>query len=65
MRVVVDYNLCDGNGLCATVAPELFEVDEDDQLHVLDERPGAELWALADQAAQACPKTAISIEEQR
>ncbi|GIM86888.1 ferredoxin [Salinispora arenicola] len=65
MRVVVDYNLCDGNGLCAAVAPDLFEVDEDDQLHVLDERPGAALWDLAEDAAQACPKMAISIEEQR
>lgn len=65
MRVVVDYNLCDGNGLCAAVAPELFELDDEDQLHVLDDRPGPSLWDLADQAAQACPKTAISIEDHR
>ncbi|WP_307962167.1 ferredoxin [Salinispora arenicola] len=50
--------------MCA-VAPDLFEVDEDDQLRVLDERPGAALWDLAEDAAQACPKMAISIEEQR
>lgn len=65
MRVAVDFDRCDGNGLCAAVAPELFELDEDDRLHVLEERPTPALWDLAENAAQACPKLAITLEEQR
>ncbi|CAN5568816.1 hypothetical protein BH18ACT1_BH18ACT1_19530 [soil metagenome] len=39
MRVVVDWELCESNAICMAVAPEVFEVDDDDELHVLDETP--------------------------
>lgn len=62
MRVVVDYDNCDSNGLCMAAAPEVFEVRSDDFLHVLDERPAAHLWADVEAAARACPKLAITLE---
>ena len=35
MRVVVDHNLCEGNGRCAEVAPQMFELRDDDRSYVL------------------------------
>ena len=63
MKVVVNRSLCDGNGNCAAAAPELFELDDQDELHVLQESFGAELQAKAEAAVSSCPKNALTIEE--
>ena len=42
-RVVVDYDLCESNAICMQVAPEVFEVRDDDFLYLLTEEPGEEL----------------------
>ena len=63
MRVVVDYDLCESNAVCASVAPEVFEVRDDDNLYVLDERPGEELRAKVEDAVRRCPKQALSLAE--
>ena len=62
MRVVVDFNVCESNALCMGVAPEVFEVRDDDFLYVLDENPPEELRAKVEEAARICPKQAITIE---
>lgn len=64
MRVIVEYESCDSNGLCAAAAPEVFEVRSDDFLYVLDERPASHLWASVETAARACPKLAITLEHE-
>lgn len=61
MRVNVDYDQCDSNGLCAEVAPAIFELREDDLLYVIDARPAPRLRADAEAAARACPKLAITL----
>jgi ferredoxin len=63
MRVVVDYDLCESNAICMGIAPEVFEVRDDDFLYVLNETPGEELRAKVEEAVQRCPKQAISIAE--
>ena len=62
MRVVVDYDLCESNALCMGLAPEVFEVREDDFLYVLDENPPEELRSKVELAVQRCPKQAIKLE---
>ena len=64
MRVVVDRNLCEGNGVCADVAPEVFVVGDDDQARVLLERPGDELRAKVTEAVRRCPRQALKIAEE-
>jgi ferredoxin len=64
MRVVVDYDLCDGNGLCMAEAPEVFELRPDDSLYLRDERPAGHLWTRVEAAARACPKLAITVEHE-
>jgi ferredoxin len=63
MRVVVDFDLCESNALCMGIAPEVFEVRDDDLLYVRDEHPPEELRERVMQAVRTCPKNAISIEE--
>jgi ferredoxin len=63
MRVVVDYDLCESNAICMGIAPEVFEVRDDDFLYVLNETPGEELRDKIEECVQRCPKQAISIAE--
>jgi ferredoxin len=63
MRIAVNFDLCESNALCAGVAPEVFEVREDDFLYVLNENPGEELRERVEEAVRLCPKQAITIEE--
>ena len=63
MRVVVDFDLCESNALCMGLAPEVFEVRDDDLLYVLDENPPEEWREKVMAAVRTCPKNAISIED--
>jgi ferredoxin len=63
MKVVVDFDLCESNAVCMNIAPEVFEVRDDDFLYVLDENPPAELHDKVKEAVERCPKQAISLEE--
>jgi ferredoxin len=62
MRIIVNYDLCESNALCAQEAPEVFEVRDDDLLYVLDEEPSEELRKKVEAAVRVCPKQAISVE---
>jgi ferredoxin len=62
-KVVVDFDLCESNAVCMGIAPEVFEVRDDDFLYVLQEEPPDDLRAKVDEAVQRCPKQAISIDE--
>ncbi len=63
MKIVVDFDLCESNGLCMESAPEVFEVRDDDFLYILDENPPEELRSKVELAVRSCPKQAISIED--
>jgi ferredoxin len=63
-RVVVDFDLCESNAICMGIAPEVFEVRDDDFLYVLQENPPDELRPKVEQAVRQCPKQAISIAEE-
>ena len=63
MRVIVNMDLCESNALCQGVAPDIFEVDDDDNLIVLDETPEESARDRLLEAVRICPKQAISIEE--
>ena len=63
MKVVVNYDLCESNAICMGIAPEVFEVRDDDFLYVLDENPPEKLRSKVELAVQRCPKQAISLED--
>ena len=62
MRVVVDFDLCESNAICMQIAPDIFEVRDDDFLYVLDETPSEDRRSNLEEIVQRCPKQAISIE---
>ncbi len=62
--VDVDFDLCESNAICMGVAPEVFEVRDDDLLYLLQVRPSVELRSKVEDAARGCPKQAISIEDE-
>lgn len=63
MRVKVDYDRCESNGLCMALAPEVFEIRDDDVMYLLTETPSPESEAKVRESVRACPKQALSIEE--
>jgi sterol 14-demethylase len=63
MRIVVDSDLCQGHGVCESEAPELFEVDRDRKVRVLDDTPDDSRRAQLELAVKYCPTHALSIAE--
>jgi len=63
MRVRVDYDLCEANAVCAGLVPQVFEVDDKDDLYILVDEVPAGLEGQVRHAVQSCPKTALSLEE--
>jgi ferredoxin len=63
MRVRADFDLCEANALCVGIAPETFELDDEDFLTILDDRVTPENESRIRQAVASCPKAALSIED--
>ena len=59
MRVTVDRDLCEANGVCAGLAPEVFDLDEEDYLHIRLPEVPAGLADAVRQAVASCPKQAL------
>lgn len=62
MKIVVDFDLCEANAVCMKVAPEVFEVDENDFLIIKQENPPESLRAKVEEAVRRCPRQAIKLE---
>lgn len=62
MKVVVDMDKCQDHGQCAFAAPEVFEINADGKLVVLNESPDESLRDAVEEAADVCPVQAITIE---
>ncbi|HTY32338.1 ferredoxin [Mycobacterium sp.] len=62
MKVSVDLDTCDGNGVCMSICHEVFDVREDG-LHVLQDEPPEELRQQLIGAEVSCPTQAIKVKE--
>jgi ferredoxin len=63
MKVVPDYDACEANAVCAGLVPEVFEVDDADNLNILVDEIPANLVAGVRHAVQSCPKAALRLAE--
>ncbi len=63
MRVTVDTDLCEANAVCEALVPEVFSVDESDQLTISVSEVPPELAERVRQAVASCPKMALRLEE--
>ncbi|GAA5156795.1 ferredoxin [Nocardioides marinquilinus] len=61
MRIEVDLDLCESNGLCESMAPEVFELDDDDYLQLATHEVTEENRRGVERAVAACPRAAISL----
>ncbi|MGV9633193.1 ferredoxin [Nocardia rhamnosiphila] len=62
MKIILDTDQCEANGICVGLAPEVFELDDDDTLHIHESTAGAaERTDVRDAVAQ-CPKAALRLE---
>jgi ferredoxin len=60
MKVFVDDERCRGHGICTTICPDVFAINEDGYAEVIaPEVPGAQRDA-AREAIKSCPEQAIS-----
>ncbi len=63
MKIVVDYDLCEANAVCMSKAPEVFKVDDEDNLHILIENPPEGMRDKVEEAVRLCPRQALSLSE--
>ena len=63
MKIKVDYDACEANAVCMGIAPEVFNVDDDDNLWILKEDVTPELEDRVKQAVASCPKAALYLED--
>jgi ferredoxin len=61
-RVAVDYDLCEANGICEAIDPEVFHLDDDDNLHLLRADVTPENESRIQQAVDSCPRNALRVE---
>ncbi len=61
MKIKVDFDLCESNALCEALAPDVFELDDDDYLQLKTDETTDENIEGVRRAVAACPRAAISI----
>jgi ferredoxin len=57
----VDTGLCEANGICMGLMPDVFELGDDDVLTVKVTEPTQADAALVADAVRQCPRQAISL----
>ena len=63
MKVIVDFDLCQGHANCMGDAPEVFRVDDEGMLTILLEQPPEAMRDRVELAARYCPTQAIRIQD--
>jgi ferredoxin len=61
MRIEVDSDACTGHGRCWSLAPEVFDADDDGYCATRERDVPPELEEQARRAAANCPERAITV----
>ncbi len=56
MHVEVDRDRCEGNAVCLGIAPDLFDLDDDDYAVVKADPVPADQEDLAERSIAECPR---------
>ncbi|KQR96370.1 ferredoxin [Williamsia sp. MIQD14] len=62
MRIKADFDLCESNAVCVGMAPDVFDLDDNDYLVILQEEVPEDRLDEMRQVVANCPKAALSIE---
>lgn len=60
-HIIVDRSRCTGLGICESIVPERFEVDDSGELIVHDDRVTPDTSAGIEDAVRGCPTSALSL----
>jgi ferredoxin len=64
MRIAVNRELCEANGVCVRTAPDMFVIDSTEKMKLLVEQPSSpEQLEKARAAVRRCPRGALSLVE--
>lgn len=63
MKVIVDLEVCQGHAQCEAVAPEVFEVNDDGLVQLLDDSPPESMRSQVEEAVRLCPADAIRLAD--
>ncbi|MFF3574824.1 ferredoxin [Nocardia jiangxiensis] len=61
MRVHIELDQCEGHGLCAATAPDLYELDDDGYAAEADLDVPEGMLGEAESGVSACPMRAIRL----
>ena len=61
-RLVVDRDRCIGSAMCVAQSSELFDIDDEFLVVLLQAKPTPEQMATAVAAVEACPARAITLQ---
>lgn len=63
MKVKIDPELCTGDEICVQLCPEVFEMQEDKAIVIMND-VSKDLQDSVRESADSCPSEAIIIEEE-
>ncbi|WP_375501517.1 ferredoxin [uncultured Jatrophihabitans sp.] len=61
VRIVVDRHRCTGIGICESIAPDRFEVEDDGGLVVHESVVAQPVAADVEEAVRSCPAHSLSL----
>lgn len=63
-KIHVEWDLCESYGVCVSAAPDIFDLDDEDNLVVLIETPGDHQLPEVEDAILRCPKKALALRRE-
>lgn len=51
---------CEANGVCVGIAPDIFDLDDNEELVISSARPPADRWDDVRSAIAQCPRAALT-----
>lgn len=61
LRIEIDRSKCTGLGICESVDPDIFEIDDEGSLVLLRDTVDESDRDIVDEAVRACPTRALRV----
>lgn len=63
MKTKIDQDTCIGCGLCPSIAPDVYELGDSGKAHEMSDVVPEGSESSAQEAADSCPVSAITVDE--